>query len=265
MPSLSGVTGEGHARGAAAHHRDALGARGLRKVQFEFITGPRIHQAGRPLLFEHLVQTGLIAGDAGVDVRRAILRGLVDELRIGEQGPRHGDHVGIAARQDVFGDFGRVDAIRGDERNVHLALHGFGHPGVGSARHHGADGGHPRLVPANAGVDDRGARGLHRFGQPHDLFPGGSIGHQVQHGEAIDQYEVGPHRLASAPNDLHRKTHAVVIRAAPFIRPAIGAGHQELVDQVALATHDLHAVVARVLGVARAGHVIADGGLDPTA
>ena len=215
-------------------------------------------------MLKDLIQAGLVAGDAGVDFIAAILGGLEHEIRIGQQGPRHGNHVRVAARKNGFRHLRRVDAIGGDEGNMDFTLHAPGHPGIGAARDHGADGGNPRLVPADAGVDDRSARGLHGLGELHDLFPGGSIGHQVEHGKPINQDKVGPHGFTGAPHDLHRKAHAVFVIAAPFIGSAVGAGHQELIDQVALAAHDFHAVVARILGVTGAGHVVADRAFNPS-
>ena len=42
---------------------------------------------------------------------------------VGEKRPRHGNHVGIATREQRLGDLRIVDPIGRDERNADLALH----------------------------------------------------------------------------------------------------------------------------------------------
>src|SRR5206468_11049241 len=49
-----------------------------------------------------------------------------------------------------------------------------------------------------------------------------------------------------------RKTNSIVERSTPFVVAKIGLGRDELIDQVALGPHDLHAVVARALRKRRA-------------
>ena len=67
------------------------------------MTGEGVHQAGRALVLEGVIQAGLVAGDAGVDGLGAIRRRLVDELRVREERPGHADHVGAAVRQHLLG------------------------------------------------------------------------------------------------------------------------------------------------------------------
>jgi hypothetical protein len=81
------------------------------------MAGEGIDQAGTELAREDVVEAGLVAGDAGVDRVGAAGGGLVHELGIGEEGPRHRHHVGIAAGQHVFGDLRVVDAVGGDQRD----------------------------------------------------------------------------------------------------------------------------------------------------
>ena len=50
-----------------------------------------------------VVEAGLVAGDAGVDLVGAARRRLVHEVRVGEKRPRHRHHVGVAAREHVLG------------------------------------------------------------------------------------------------------------------------------------------------------------------
>ena len=133
-----------------------------------------------------------------------------------------------------------------------------GDAGEGGARHRGGDGGHARFVPADAGVDDGGAGGFDRFRLQHDLVPVGTFRHQFEHGQTIDQDEIRPAGLADTAHDLHRETHALIRRAAPGVAAAIGAGAEELVDQIAFRAHDFDAVVA---GFARQPRAV-DEGLD---
>ena len=63
-------------------------------------------------------------------------------------------------------------------------------------------------------------------------------------------------------HDLQRQAHAVRIVAAPFVVALVGGQAHELVDEVALGAHDLHAVVARFARQGGAAHEGADLPLD---
>ena len=246
-----------------ADHGDGPGARGGRVDQFGFRAGARIHQAARALVLEHVVEAGLVAGDAGVDGRRAPAAGLFHPLRVREQGPRHRDHVGAAGRQHGFGHLGRVDAVGRDQRQADMRLQLGGHAGEGRAWHRGRDGRHARLVPADAGVDDRGANGLDRARLRDDVVPAVAAFHQVEHRQPVDQDEIGAAGLAHAAHDLHREAHAAGRVTAPGVGAPVGAWRSELVQQVAFRAHDLDAVVARVARPCRGGREGADLALDP--
>ena len=69
----------------------------------------------------------------------------------------------------------------------------------------------------------------------------------------------GPTRLARAPHDLDREADPVLERSAPFSLAEVRLCRDELVDEVALGPHDLHAVVPRVARKQRAAHVVRDG------
>ncbi len=98
-------------------------------------------------------------------------------------------------------------------------------------------------MPANAGVYDGGARLLNGLAQRNDLIPGLPALNQVQHGQPVDNDEFRPHLLAYAPDNFHGQAHAILVGTAPLIRPLVGALTQELVDEIALGTHDLNAVI----------------------
>ena len=133
---------------------------------------------------------------------------------------------------------------------------------VKAARHGGHDGGDARLVPADAGVEDRRAGRLDLLGQGDDLLPRLPVGHEVEHREAVDDDEVGPGCLADGADDLDGQSAPVLRGAAPRVGAPVGAWREELVEQVALRAHDLDAVVAGLSGQAGAAGVRVDGAPD---
>lgn len=117
-------------------------------------------------------------------------------------------------------------------------------------------------MPADAGVDERGAGRLDGAGEGDDLLQRRTAGHQVQHGEPVDQDEVGAEALARAAHDVDRETHPVLVAAAPAVAAPVGGTRDELVDQVALGAHDLDAVVAGGPREFGRPHEVLDGLLD---
>ncbi len=172
--NIVSASGRGHRAAQTgrprAHHRDPLACGGGRDRQFRLVARQRVHEAGRDLAGEDVVEAGLVAGDAGVDLVSAVLAGLAHEEGIGQQRPGHRHHVAIAFGQQPLGHLRRVDAVGGDKRDRNLALKKLRHPGEGRTRHAGRDGGNACLVPADAGVDDGGARRLDCLAQAHHLF-----------------------------------------------------------------------------------------------
>ena len=207
----------------------------------------RVDQAGSDLAAKGVVQTGLVAADAGVDVLCAARGSLVDELRVCQEGARHAHHVGLATGQHFFGHLRGVDAVGGHQRNTYFALELLRDPGKRGARHLGGNGGNARLVPANAGVQDGHARLLQRLRELHHFGLRGAAFDQIEHGQAEDDDEVGAHPGARAAHDLQREADAVFVAAAPCVVTLVGLCGNEFVDEVALRAHDLHAVVARAL------------------
>ena len=238
---------------AGAHHREAASRGRAADHDFGLARGARIDQAGGQLVAEDVVEAGLIAGDAGVDIRGAPFARLGHEVRVRQQRPRHADHVGAAIGQHLLGNLGRVDTVAGDQRDAdvgraQLVAHLLRDPRKGAARHAGGDRGHTRLVPADAGVQQRGAR-FHDGPSQRDHFrPAAAVGNQVEHRQPVDDDEVRANGLAHPLHDLDRQPHPVLVRAAPGIGALVGVRDEELVDQVALAAHHLDAVVA---GLAR--------------
>ena len=248
VAALGGDRRAGQSRRARPDHGDGLRRERFPVGEVRLVAGARIDQAAGQLVLEHVVQAGLVAGDAGVDgLGRAGAR-LGRPLRVGQQRTRQRDHVGLAGGEDAFGDLGHVDPVGRHQRHPHVRLELGGHVHESRARHRGDDGRHARLVPADAGVDDRGTGGFHGLGLLDDLVPLVAVLHQVQQRQAVDDDEVRAHRLAHTTHDLHREAHALLRRAAPGVVALVGARRGEFVDEIAFRTHDFHAVVA---GVAR--------------
>ena len=258
VATARGHAGAGQAGRAGTDHGHAPGRGGGRVVELGFGAGARIDQAAGLLADEDVVQAGLVAGDAGVDLVAAAFAGLAGPGRVGQQRPRHGHHVGLAAGEDGLGFVGHVDAVGGDQRQPDVGLQFGGDAGEGRARHRGGDGRHPRFMPADAGIDDGGAGRLDGPGLHHDLVPARAVLHQLEHRQPIDKDEVLAYRFADAAHDLDREAHALLRAAAPGILAPVGAGAEELVDQIAFRAHHFDPVVAGLAGQLRGG----DEGLD---
>jgi hypothetical protein len=230
-----------------------LGVAHRRVVQQRLVAGARVDQAAhlQPAA-EGVVQAGLVAADAGVDLVLAALARLVHQLGVGQHRPRHRHQVGIAAGQHVLGHLRHVDAVAGDHRHLQLAAQPAGDLREGRARHHRGDGRHRRLVPAEMGADDVGAGAHHRMAERDDLVPGQAAFEHVHRRDAEDDQEALAHGRAHAPHHLHREAHAVIPRSAPAVGAQVGLLHQKGGQQVAGRADDLHAVVARQLGHGRA-------------
>src|SRR4029077_16600154 len=114
--------------------------------------------------------------------------------------------------------------------------------------HRGDDGRHPRLVPADAGVDDRRARRLDFGCRRYDFVPALAVLDVVGHRHPVADDEVVADRGAGTAYDLDRHPPALLGGPAPGVGTLVGARGQELVEQVAFAAHDLHAVVAGFAG-----------------
>ena len=262
MAALAQRAGTCHARRAGTDHGNAFARGNGLGAQFGFVTGAGVHQATGALVLEHVVEAGLVAGDARIDAFAVPGLCLVRPGRIGQQRPRHGDHVRFASGKNAFGHLGHVDAVGGDQRNRHLAFQFPGDPGETGAGHAGDDGGHTRFMPADAGIDDAGSGRLDGLGQRHDFIPLLAALDQVEHRQAIDDDEVATDRLARAPHDLDRQAHPALGIAAPGIVAVVGAFGDELVDQIAFRTHHFHAVVTGFPRQPCATDEVVDGVLD---
>ncbi len=107
----------GHASHTAAHHGDAFGNIGSGIVKFGFMPGTRINQTPRDPFGKDIIQTSLIAGNAGVDLVGPALTGFAHEIRVCQHRARHRYQIRITAGDNTFGQIRRVNPIRGHNRN----------------------------------------------------------------------------------------------------------------------------------------------------
>jgi hypothetical protein len=202
-----------------------------------------------------VIQAGLVAGDAGVDGVGAAGGGLGHERGIGQEG-RAIDTRSASPRARIPPP-GVVDAVAGDHGQLHHLLQASAQ-GAEGPRHAAHDGGDACLMPADAGVQQVDARAA-ALGKGFDLIPGAAALHEVEQGQAEDEDEVraggGPH----GTQHFQPEAAAVLETAAPAVVPKIGAGGQELVDQIALRAHHLDAVVTGLAGQGGAAGVVGDG------
>src|SRR5450830_1307568 len=262
MAALGRHRGRGQARRTGADHGDFLDLLDRQVVEFGLVARAWVDQAGGQLAAEGVVQAGLVTANAGVDFIGTAGGGLVDELWVGEERPRHRDHVGIACGEDLLGYLRGVDAVGGDQRDLHRATQFGGDFTERTTRHLGSDGRDTRFVPADPGIDNARTGLLDGLGQLHDFFPTAAAFHQVEHRQAEKNDEIRADGVAHPAHDLHRQAHAVFVAAAPTIGTVVGVGGEELVNEVAFGAHDFHAVVFGGLGQQRAGDEILDLLLD---
>ena len=121
MPALGGDRCRRQTRRPGTDHGDFLDLLHRQVIELGFVAGTRVDQATGEFAAEGVIEARLVAADAGVDFIGAPGGGLVDEVGVGEKRPRHRDHVGIAFAEDLLGDFRGVDAVGGDQRDLHRA------------------------------------------------------------------------------------------------------------------------------------------------
>ena len=258
MAAFRGCCCCGQTGRSGTYHGDPARNRRYRQYQLGFVTGSGVHQAGSSLGLEGMVQTGLVTGNAGVDFVAAPLLGLAHKLAVRQQRPGHGHHIRLAGRQNLLPFLRSVDSVGGAHRDIHFAIELGGDIGEAATGHRSNNGGHPRFVPADAGVDNSGTCLLDGFAQGYDLIPGLAALNEVQHRQPIDNDEVRPHGFAHPANNFHGQAHAVFVRAAPLVCPLVRPFTQKLVDEIAFGAHHLNAVIAGELGKFRGTDKVVD-------
>ena len=192
-----------------------------------------------------MVKAGLIACDTGRDPPGAPVVRLGHEVRIRQKRARHGHHRNAGSIKRGLGHLGRVDPVRGDQRDRHLAHHLLRHPCKRRARHARRNRRNARLVPADPGVDRARARRLDIACHCNDVLPGRAAINKVQHRKPVDQDRIVAHRITHRAYNLDAKAAPSFGIPAPVIVALVGTGRHELIDEVALGAHHLDPVIAR--------------------
>ena len=190
--------------------------------------------------------------------------GLLDPVRVADEGARRGDKVLVALLELPLGLLGRADDVGGDDGDGHDALdlagEVFAPAGLEGSRLE------PVVVGVVAGggdVDRVHAQLLQPLG---DLLAGlQAVAHTrtadpVVHlvgGQAHGQRIVAAAARADALDDLREKAQAIVKAAAVFVGAPVRVRREELLNDVAVPGVQLHTVDARLLA--------AHGGLDEIA
>ena len=104
-------------------------------------------------------------------------------------------------------------------------------------------------MPADSGVEDVGAGGFGPLRELGDLLAGHAAIDEVDRRDAVDEQEVLAGPVAGRRQDLGRQLATALEAPAELVVPqVVGRFCGELVDQVSLGPHDLHAVVAGLPG-----------------
>ncbi len=102
-------------------------------------------------------------------------------------------------------------------------------------------------MPADTGVDQRGASFFYSFAQLDHLLPAATFVNQIEHRQAVNNDELRPDTLADAADNLNRQPHPLLIVAAPVVVALVGALNNKLVNEIAFRAHDFDTVVAGIL------------------
>ena len=103
----------------------------------------------------------MVAGDTGIDFLAAVVGCFIYPFGIRQHGSGHGDHIGLTVGQNVLGNIGHINAVRGNNRNVDDGFYCSGSFTKRSAGNGGNDGWNTCFVPAYAGVNQGGAGGFY--------------------------------------------------------------------------------------------------------
>ena len=207
------------------------------------MAGPWVHQAGGDLSTERVVDTRLVAADAGVDPVCTTGPRLGDEGRVSKERPSHRDQIADPFGQEPLGDLGRIDSVAGHHGDADILLQPSRDLRESRTGDRGGDRGNPGFVPADSRVDHGRPGGLELLGKLQVLLQGGSTLDQVEQGQPEAQDEVVAHALTRAPQRLDGKPLPPTGVASPLVGAHVRARREERVDQVALRAHDLHAVI----------------------
>ncbi len=175
VAALGRFGGGGQTRWASADHGNALFCAAAGGVDFRIGSWQARGFTRQEVILpaEGVVQAGLVAANAGVDLVVLARRPPCSRTPGRPGSGRAIDTMSASPLgEDLLGHIRRVDAVGGDQRDAAPAPRSLrGHPGKGGARHLGGDGRNARLVPADAGVEDRSRPPLLRPAPVAPLHP----------------------------------------------------------------------------------------------
>ena len=236
-----------HAGRAAAHHQHVLRRRRGRQILAEGQLAARdhVHRAGDASRHQPAEAT-LVAADARPDLVAAPLQRLADDVRVGDVGAGHADHVGVAAgdgvvhilqRSEPAGDEAR-DAVLGHPRHRHAHVQ-F----VAGVLMHGADdlgAGRPRGAVGD--VEE-----IYQVLLQHprndllvflDIEPARRVVRPDPQAKGVFRADHGPH----GAQRLHQQPHAVLEAAAILVGTVVELLGNELLEQEVVGRMHLDAV-----------------------
>ena len=203
-----------------------------------------------------MIETGLVTGDAGINLVSTTCRRLIHKLAVCQHRARHGDQVRVTTLQYLLCHFRHINSVRGNDRNTHLFADTRSYSGECSARHHGGNGRNVCFVPHKVRRDDARTGLFELLRQQRDLVPAHATLQHVHRGNTENNNKVIAYRSAHATNHLEREAHAIFVAAAPFVCSLIGFFDQEGRQQIACRSNNFDAVIACLFGQARTVGVI---------
>ena len=261
--------GELQARRAAAHHEYPLRLRCLvLRIKAELVLPSRrvVDDATNLAAGHQLADAAHVGADAGTDAMRLGVAGLVDQVGVGDQRAHHGHHLRRAAGDDVLGVIEGHDAPHHHDRALQPRCNDLvgGHFHAERVVRRGDQlvkppiGAHVQGDVIGLVIDGGGDAGAvrSRDAAGHMVF----VGQPHAHGELA-----AVHHPAHCGDDLAQEAQPILERAAVAVGALVQGGGQELVQQVAAGSVDVHSVEARIPaaagGVREVRHHVVDHGL----
>jgi hypothetical protein len=219
--------------------------------------------AGHRLEAHHLVEAALRAADAADDVVGELAGGLARQVGVRDQRAAEADGVGQPIGEDALGDPRVIDAVGGEDGDVHALADAAGEVGVRALGHGGDDLRHPRLVPPAGNADVVHAVAFEQCGELRGLPIRVAAGHEVVAGDAHADDRLVSDRRADRSDHLAAEARPLGQRgAAVLVVALVGHGGEELGGQVARRGDDLHDVESGLGGADGRLGVVADDGAD---
>ncbi len=117
MTTLCSNSGIGKSRRARTNNRNFLGRLCRHVVQQRFMTGSGINQTRSYFHVEGVIQTGLVAGNTGIDRLWSSLGCFSHELAVCQHGASHGNQVGISTDQHFLSHIRHINSVRRNNGN----------------------------------------------------------------------------------------------------------------------------------------------------